>query len=73
MEQILKEILAELKFQTSLMETIFHNKDAKNNNAHHIQKHMGSLIANISKMKGMDQPEAQKVLNDLLKIIPGGK
>ena len=80
MKQILNDILEELRsmrgelqFQTKLMKNIFHSKDAKNYNAQHIQKHIGSLIANIGKMKGMDQPEAQKVLGDLMKIIPGGK
>lgn len=73
MKEILKEILKELKFQTKLMENVFHAKDTKNVNAQHVQKHMGSLVANIGKMPGMDQPQAQKILKDLLNIIPGGK
>ena len=72
MEEILKDILNELKFQTKLMENVFHAKDTKNVNAQHIQKNMGSLVSNISKMPGMDQPQAQKILNDLMNIIPGG-
>jgi len=70
--QLMKDIAGELHFQTQLMKDMFYRKDAKNHNAQHIQNHMGSLIANISKMKGMNTPEAQKILNDLLKIIPGG-
>jgi ketopantoate reductase len=72
MEQTLKDILKELKFQTKLMENIFHAKDSKNVNAQHMQKGMAMLMSNIGKMPGMNQPEAQKILNDLMAIIPGG-
>ena len=73
MKAILEDILKELKFQTKLMEDLFHSKDKRNVNAQHIQKHMGSLVSNIGKMPGMDQPQAQKLLKDLMNIIPGGK
>jgi len=73
MEEMLKEILQELKFQTKLMENMFHAKDAKNVNSQHIHKNMGSLISNIGKMPGMNQPQAQKLLKDLMNIMPGGK
>lgn len=72
MEEILKDILNELKYQTRLLENAFHAKDAKQVDAQHMQKHMASLMLNISKMPGMDQPQAQKILKDLINIIPGG-
>jgi len=73
MEQILKDILKELKYQTKLMEDMFHNRDAKNVGARQIQDHMTSLMANVKMMPGMKQPQVQKVLDDLMNIIPGGK
>lgn len=73
MKEVLKDILKELQYQTKLMENIFHKKDTGQSNLQQMQKSMELLISNISKMPGMNQPKAQKMMGDIMKIIPGGK
>jgi len=70
MEEILKEILKELQYQTKLLEMVFHAKDAGQVNTQQIQKRIASIMANVTKMPGMNQPLAKQLLNDLIGIIP---
>ena len=48
MEEILKQILAELQHHTKLMEEVFLNKDEKKFNAAQMKMNMKNVMANMS-------------------------
>ena len=74
MKETLKEILAELKFQTKLLENIFHNKDKDmHDSKKNIKESMAVFQKSVMDIPGMkENPQIKQMINNITKIIPGG-
>lgn len=70
MEELLKEILAELKHHTKIMEFIYHKKDEGQHRSHTMGKNILELQKEIKNMPGMNNPEVQSLMGKIFNVIP---
>jgi hypothetical protein len=71
MEEILKEILKELKYQTKIMEYLYDKKDT---NQHDFKEHMkGIQDMVLSNPMIASVPEAKAMMQDMFEKMSGGK
>jgi len=71
MEEILKEILKELRYHTQLMENIYEKKDEHQAGAAIVKKQMESFKKIILDIPGIN-PEMVKTMNSIFNTMPGG-
>ena len=71
MEEMLKEILAELKHQTQLMTFIYEKKDESRAGSEMVRKQMESMQKIIAATPGIN-PELAKMIGSIFNTIPGG-
>jgi hypothetical protein len=67
---VLSKILAQIQWQTTLMENVFLKKDATNHQNQNLRKNMEGLIDDIKNLPGMQQPQAAQLLDRIMGMIP---
>jgi len=73
MEEILKQILAELQLQTKLMEDVFHAKDQNKYQMAQFRIKAAALQKQMMAIPGLkDNPQMADFVKNLMSIIPGG-
>jgi len=73
MEELLKQILAELQYQTKLMKVVFHAKDQNVNQMAQFRIKAANLQKQMMAIPGLkENPQMADFVNNLMSIIPGG-
>jgi len=73
MEELLKQILAELKLHSKLMEEVFHAKDQNKHQMAQFRIKAANLQKQMMAIPGLkDNPQMAEFVKNLMSIIPGG-
>ena len=73
MEELLKEILVELQYQTQLMKVVFHAKDQGANQMAQFRIKAAALQKQMMAIPGLkDNSQMADFVKNIMNIIPGG-